>query len=81
MREVFTDGQRTEFRRLLPGFLANLYIDQFDRGLHAPPTVGAARKVRRDYLVTSSFKREGGRNLPVQWRLRDAPGRGARVTT
>lgn len=75
----FDRAQRAEFRDLLPGFLANLYIDQFDRGLHAPPTVGEARKVRRDYLVASNFKRSGGRNLPVQWRLRDAPGRGARV--
>lgn len=76
---VFTDAQRAEFRTLLPGFLANLYIDQFDQGLHSAPTVGEARKVRRDYVVASNFKRAGGRNLPVEWRLRDNPGRGARV--
>ncbi len=77
--DQFTKAQRAEFRRLLPGYMANLYVKQFDRGLHTAPTVGAARKVRRDFLVTSSFKRGGGRDLPVEWRLRQMPGQGARV--
>ena len=76
---AFTPEQRDEFRALLPGFLANLYIDQFDRGMQTPPTVGQARKVRRDYLVASNFQRSGGRKLPVQWRLRNIPSRGPRV--
>lgn len=76
---AFTAAQRDEFRQLLPGFLANLYVMQFDRGMHAPPTVGRARKVRRDYMVASRFKRKGGRELPVEWRLRETPGHGTRI--
>lgn len=75
----FTEAQRAEFRALLPGFMADLYVDQFDRGLDEPPEVGEARKVRRDYLVSSSFKRKGGRDLPVEWRLRETPGDGSQV--
>lgn len=79
LEHAFDKKQRSEFRRLLPGFMVNLYITQFDRGLHAQPSVGQVRKVRRDYMVSTRFKRADGRDLPVEWRLREIPGQGALV--
>lgn len=67
----FTPAERARFRELLPGYLAYLYHEQFDRGLDTPPQIGEVRPVRRDVLVGATFKRTGGRDLPVQWRLRD----------
>lgn len=67
----FTGDQRARFRELLPGYLAYLYHEQFDRGLDTPPVIGEVRPARRDVLVGATFKRAGGRDLPVQWRLRD----------
>ncbi len=67
----FTPEQRDKFRQLLPGYLAYLYHEQFDRGLATPPEVGEAKPARKDVLVSAVFKREGGKNLPVDWRLRD----------
>lgn len=72
--DKFNAAQRDEFRALLPGFMAELYVNQFDRGLAQAPTVGEARKVRRDYLVGSTFKRQNGQDLPVDWRLREFSG-------
>lgn len=77
--EAFSEPQRQEFRGLLPGFLAHLYQDQFQRGLSGAPTLGEARRVRRDVLVGSSFQRDNGKELPVEWRLREFPGRGSQV--
>lgn len=77
--DAFTDDQRSSFRNLLPGFLAHLYQNQFDKGLNQAPTLGDARKVRRDVLVSSNFLRPNGGNLPVDWRVRDFPDRGAQV--
>ena len=71
----FTPEQRAQFRELLPGYLAHLYHEQFDRGLAAPPAVGEARPARRDVLVGATFGRANGRDLPVQWRLRETGGR------
>lgn len=77
--DAFSAAQRTEFRGLLPGFLAHLYRDQFDRGLSAMPEIGDARIVRRDVLVASRFKRTNGNDLPVEWRLREFPDSGTKV--
>ncbi len=77
--DAFTDDQRSSFRTLLPGFLAHLYQNQFDKGLNQAPTLGDARKVRRDVLVSSTFLRPNGGNLPVDWRVREFPNRGAQV--
>ena len=70
----FTPEQRARFRQLLPGYLAYLYNEQFDRGLATPPVVGEARPARNDVLVGATFKRANGRDLPVEWRLREAGG-------
>lgn len=77
--DEFTPEQRAEFRALLPGFLAHLYREQFDRGLSGAPTLGDARKVRRDVMVSSQFERANGADLPVEWRLREFPDRGSQV--
>jgi phospholipid transport system substrate-binding protein len=69
----FTPEQRARFRQLLPGWLAYLYHEQFDRGLSTPPTVGEAKPARNDVLVSATFQRQGGRALPVDWRLRETP--------
>lgn len=75
----FAPNQTLAFRAMLPGFLAHLYRDQFDRGLDQPPTLGEARKARRDILVGSTFPRKDGRDLPVDWRLREIEGLGPRI--
>lgn len=75
----FTAEQSTEFRNLLPGFLAHLYREQFDKGLTDPPKIGEARPARRDVLVSSVFTRTNGRELPVDWRIRELPNAGPRV--
>lgn len=77
--DAFSDQQMTEFRTLLPGYMAHLYRDQFNRGLSVPPDVNGTRKVRRDTLVTSTFPRPNGGELPVDWRVREFPDRGAQV--
>ncbi|HLS19649.1 MAG TPA: hypothetical protein VK090_07560, partial [Paracoccaceae bacterium] len=59
----FTPAQRARFRDLLPGYLAYLYHEQFDRGLDTPPQIGEVRPARRDVLVAATFKRSGGRDL------------------
>lgn len=74
----FAEAERDEFRGLLPGFMAYLYNDQFDKGLDQPPAIDGVRKVRRDYLVAARFKRASGNDLPVEWRLRTKP-EGAQV--
>jgi len=76
---AFSPAQRREFRARLPGFMAYLYRRQFERGLDRPPRIGKVRRVRRDYMVGTRFRRANGRDLPVVWRLRDIPGRGALV--
>jgi phospholipid transport system substrate-binding protein len=67
----FSPEQRARFRELLPGYLAYLYHEQFDRGLATPPSIGEATPARNDVLVAATFQRPGGRTLPVQWRLRE----------
>lgn len=73
-QDTFSAAERAEVRRLLPGFLAQLYRDRFDKGLSTAPQVGTARKVRNDFLVSSMFPRVSGDNLPVNWRLRAFSG-------
>jgi ABC-type transporter MlaC component len=77
--EEFTPEQRAKFRQLLPGFLAYLYHNQFDKGLDTPPTLGQAKPARNDVLVSATFKRANGRDLPVDWRLREFSGQGPRI--
>ncbi|MEM9783198.1 MAG: ABC transporter substrate-binding protein [Pseudomonadota bacterium] len=74
--QTISDGQRAELEALLPGFLANLYVDQFARGLDTAPTVGDVRAVRRDLLVAVTFPRTDGGVLPTEWRIRDFGERG-----
>lgn len=77
--EKFSSDQRQQFTSMLPGFLANLYNEQFGRGLNQAPVLGQPRKVRRDTMVASQFPRNKGGNLKVEWRVRDLPDRGSRV--
>lgn len=77
--DAFTAPQMAEFRALLPGYMAHLYREQFNRGLSVPPDVNGTRKVRRDTLVASYFPRPNGGELPVDWRVREFPDRGAQV--
>ena len=77
--DQFTPEQRERFRGLLPGYLAYLYSNQFDRGLDTPPAVGGAKPARNDVLVGATFKRANGADLPVDWRLRDTPEQGMQV--
>ena len=69
-RELFTVGQRRRFMRLLPGYMAHLYYAQFSKGMKLAPSVGNARRVRRDVMVGSLFPRQSSGSLPVEWRLR-----------
>ncbi len=67
------------FRDLLPGFLAQLYADQFGKGLEEEPRIDGTRKVRRDVLVSAAIPRADGDPLPVEYRMRDFPERGPLV--
>lgn len=71
----FNAQQRQEVRALLPGFLSHLYHQQFGKGLDRTPVLAGTRKVRRDIMVSSSFPRANGGNLPVDWRVREFSGR------
>jgi ABC-type transporter MlaC component len=77
--DKFTPEQRERFRGLLPGYLAYLYHNQFDRGLATPPAVGSAKPARNDVLVSATFKRANGADLPVDWRLRELSGQDPQV--
>jgi ABC-type transporter MlaC component len=77
--DQFTPEQRQRFRELLPGYLAYLYQNQFDRGLDTPPAIGDAKPARNDVLVSATFKRVNGGDLPVDWRLREIPQQGMQV--
>ncbi|MEM6972550.1 MAG: ABC transporter substrate-binding protein [Pseudomonadota bacterium] len=74
--QTMSEAQQAEIEALLPGFLANLYVDQFARGLDVAPEVGDTRDVRRDVLVSVRFPRAGGGTLPTEWRVRDFGERG-----
>ena len=55
----FTPEQRAAFRDLLPGYLAYLYHEQFDRGLATPPDRSERRRPRgSDVLVGAIFQRK-----------------------
>ncbi|MEM7240091.1 MAG: ABC transporter substrate-binding protein [Pseudomonadota bacterium] len=75
-KEAFSEEQLEEFRALLPGFLANLYANQFGKGLEAKPEIKGARTVRKDVLVSANIPRANGKNLPVDWRVREFEERG-----
>lgn len=74
-----TPDELASFRDLLPGFLAQLYADQFGRGLEAAPQVDGTRKVRRDVLVSAAIPRAARGPLPVEYRVRDFAERGPLV--
>ena len=76
---ALTPAQLSEFRGLLPGFLAQLYSDSFGKGLEAEPEVADTRTVRRDVLVSAAIPRPNGNNLPVEYRIREFPERGPLV--
>jgi len=67
--------QRSQFRKLLPKYLARLYMNQFGKGLRNKPVIGGAKTVRKDVLVRAQIPRANGGNLPVDWRLRRVGGR------
>lgn len=75
-KDSFSDMQLTEFRDLLPGFLAKLYADQFGNGLEAKPEIRDTRKARKDVLVRAAIPRANGKTLPVDWRVHDFEERG-----
>lgn len=63
----------------LPRYLAGLYATRFGKGLDRMPEVAGTRMVRRDVLVAARIPRSGGRDLPVEYRVRDIAGAGPRV--
>ncbi len=76
---AFSDSQITEFRALLPDFLARLYANQFGKGLDRKPEIQNARTVRGDVLVRAQIPRAGDSSLPVDWRVRQIDGQGSKV--
>jgi len=74
-----SEEQRTAFRELLPGFLADLYKRQFGKGLEEKPEIRDTRPARRDILVRAAIPRAGEDALPVDWRIRDCGAEGHRV--
>ncbi len=75
----FTPGELARFQAALPRYLAGLYASRFGKGLDRQPEVTGTRMVRRDILVAARIPRSDGRDLPVEYRVRDIPGAGARV--
>ncbi|MEO1066074.1 MAG: ABC transporter substrate-binding protein [Pseudomonadota bacterium] len=75
-KSKFSGSQQSEFRRLLPGYLAKLYVNQFGgRSVRAGEVTGASTR-RGDVLVTSRLPRgSGGGNLTVVWRTRVIGGK------
>lgn len=69
--EALTETERAEFRALLPGFLAKLYSDKFGQGLEAKPEIEGTRPARSDVMVSATIPRANGKNLPVEWRVRE----------
>lgn len=78
-KSAFTKEQKRRFRALLPRFMANLYANQFNRGLSHMPHLGDTRRVRRDMMVGSFFSRRDGHRLPVEWRVRRVRGEGFQI--
>jgi len=74
--ESLNEEQRTAFRALLPGFLADLYKRQFGKGLEEKPEIRETRPARRDILVRAAIPREDADPLPVDWRIREFAERG-----
>lgn len=74
-----SEAERATFRDLLPGFIAHLYKTQFGRGLEEKPRIRGTRPARRDTLVRAEIPRSDKDPLPVDWRIRDFAGEGAKV--
>lgn len=74
--EMLNAEQTAEFRALLPGFLADLYKNQFGKGLDARPEIREAKPARKDVMVRAAIPRTGKSPLPVDWRVRDFGSRG-----
>lgn len=66
----FSGAQRSQFRRLLPAYLARLYANQFKGGLDREPVITGSRKARGDIIVSANVPRSRGRALEVDYRIR-----------
>lgn len=66
----FSRSQLSRFRKLLPKYLARLYMNQFGKGLRQKPEIGEARTVRGDVLVRAKLPRSSGGSVSVDWRVR-----------
>jgi len=73
--KLLSSKQRSQFRKLLPKYLAKLYLKQFGKGLRSKPDVKGAKTVRKDVLVRARIKKTNGGSLPVDWRLRNVKGK------
>lgn len=73
--KLLSGKQRSQFRKLLPKYLAKLYLKQFGKGLRSKPDVKGAKTVRKDVLVRARIKKTNGGSLPVDWRLRNVRGK------
>ncbi|MGF1552912.1 MAG: ABC transporter substrate-binding protein [Paracoccaceae bacterium] len=75
VEDQLSEEQKTTVEGLLPGFLADLYRDQFARGLDEPPSLGEVEALRRDdVMVDVVFPRPGGKRLPTDMRVRPIDG-------
>ena len=72
--KTITAGQRSQVRKLLPGYIAKQYFKQFRGSGSKPGSVVKARTVRRDVLVTSKIPSRS-RTFTVVWRMRVIGGK------
>ena len=72
--KTITSGQRSQVRKLLPGYIAKQYFKQFRGRGSKPGSVVKARTVRRDVLVTSKILSRS-RTFTVVWRMRVIGGK------
>lgn len=74
-KKKFSSSEMSQFRKLLPSYLAKLYVRQFGGGGLGKVEPSRIRTVRGDVLVTTRLPRGSGGTVPVVWRLRVIGGK------
>lgn len=72
--DSLTAQQMTEFRTLLPPFLATTFSGQFSDAFGRRPTIIGSRSARGDTLVEAEIARTGRPPVVFAWRIRTIAG-------
>lgn len=74
-----SQADQGRFAALFPGYITQVFAEQFRTIADSPPQILGARTVRGDIFVSSRFEREDGTTLPVDWRIRPFEDTGLRI--